>query len=132
MYRSDVFLISSATAIIILAFVITTAVQGEPEKSFSQILTVGPVWRSDTWLCTSTEEFMIYGLLLGYNDPSALTIFVSGSGSQPDFRFEPRELQSFSIGGVAGSTIRISSGGGISGFITLQTMSDATAACAPV
>ena len=78
------------------------------------------------------EEFMIHGLLIGYNDPSALTIFVSGSGSQPDFRFEPRELQSFSIGGIAGSSIRITSGGGVSGFITLQTMSDAIATCEPV
>jgi len=130
--RSDVFLISSATAIIILAFVITTAVQGEPEKSFSQILNVGPVWRTDSWICSSTEEFMIYGLLIGYKDPSALKIFVSGSGSQPDIRFEPRELQSFSIGGVAGSSIQITSGGGVSGFLTLQTMSDATATCEPV
>ena len=130
--RSDVFLISSATAIIILAFVITTAVQGEPEKSFSQVLTFGPVWRDNTWLCSSTEEFMIHGLLIGYKDPSKLTIFVSGSGTQPDFRFQPGELQSFSIGGIAGSSIRITSGGGVSGFITLQTISDATAACAPI
>jgi len=134
--RSDVFLVVSSTSIIILAFVITivitTAVQGEPEKSFSKVLTVGPVWRTNTWLCSSTEEFMVHGLLIGYNDPSKLTIFVSGSGSQPDFRFQPRELQSFSIGGTADSTIRISSGGGVSGFITLQTISDATATCEPV
>jgi len=130
--RSDVFLIISATAIIILAFVITTAVQGEPEKSFSHVLTVGPVWRADSWLCSSTEEFMIHGLLIGYSDPSGLTIFVSGSGTQPDFRFQPRELQSFSIGGIADSTIRITKMGNISGFLTLQTTSDAIATCEAV
>ena len=99
-------------------------------ESFSQVFTVGPVWRSDTWLCTSDAEFIVHAVLIGYERPSAIEIFVSGSGSQPDFIFPPNEMQSFSIGSSADSSIRITrSGGVVTGFLTLQTMSDATASC---
>jgi len=131
--RADVFLVGSATAIIIFAIVITAAVQVAPEQSFSQIMTVGPVWRTDTWICTSDAEFMIHGTLSAYEENSRLEIFVSGQGLQPDFGIEPFEMKTFSIGGPADSSIRISNyAGEITGFITLQTESGAKASCEAV
>ena len=135
--RSDVFLVVSSTSIIILAFVITivitTAVQGEPEKSFSKVLTVGPVWRTNTWLCSSTEEFMVHGVLIAYADNVGLTIALSGLGTQPDFRFALADMKTFSIGGPADSSITFTRAVGvITGFLTLQTSSGATASCEPL
>ena len=142
--RGDVFLVGMSTVIIIFAIVITALVTGpglnlnpipmaSSNEAFSQVLTFGPVWRSDTWICTSDAEFIVHAVLVGYESPSRLEIFVSGSGSQPDFVFKPNEMQSFSIGGSADSSIRITrSSGLVTGFLTLQTISDATATCEQV
>ena len=128
--RSNVIIVSAATIVIIFALVITASVQGTTEKPFSQIITVGPVWNTNNWLCTSTSPFMIHGILIAYNNPARLEIFVSGAGEQPDFIFKPNEMHSFSLGGVADSSIRVTRlTGTITGFITLQTASDATASC---
>ena len=139
--RGDVFLAGMSTIVIIFAIVLTALVTGpglnfdiNPTsgsiESFSQVLTVGPVWKTDTWICTSDAEFIVHAVLIGYEKPSKLEIFVSGSGSQPDFVFPQNEMQSFSLGGPADSSIRITrSGGLVTGFLTLQTMSDATASC---
>ena len=131
--RADVFLVGSATAIIIFSIVITAAVQGAQdttENSFSQVITVGPVWKNDSWICTSDAEFMIHAVLVAYEQNSRLEIFVSGQGLQPDFAIQPREMKSFSIGGEADSSIRITGyEGRVTGFITLQTESGATASC---
>ncbi len=131
--RADVFLVGSATAIIIFAIVITAAVQGTSEKPFSQIITVGPVWATDSWICTSDAEYMIHGTLASYEEGSRLEIYLSGAGLQPDFEMNPLEMKTFSIGGPADTSIRISKYvGEISGFITLQTESGATASCESV
>ena len=128
--RSDVTLIGAAVIIIVFAIVITAAVQDSTESSFSQILTVGPVWRGDTWICTSTAEFMVHGVLIAYNDGAGLTINISGLGTQPDFRFDRAEMKTFSLGAPAGASITITrSLGTISGFLTLQTSSGAVASC---
>ena len=128
--RSDVTLVGAAVIIIIFAIVITAAIQNSNEKSFSKILTVGPVWSTNTWLCTSTEEFLVHGVLIAYTDGAGLTISISGQGTQPDFRFAQAEMKSFTIGGPADSSIRITrSIGAITGYLTLQTSSDATASC---
>ena len=130
---SNLFLTAAATIIIIFAIGITAAVQGPSGEPFSQVITVGPVWNTNTWLCTSDAEFMVHAILIGYADDSGLTIFQSGAGTQPDFIFTPREMQSFSLGGIADSTIRITNvGGTVSGFITLQTANGATANCEQV
>ena len=42
--KPNILLVSVSTAIIIFAIVITATVQGPPEKAFSQVITVGPVW----------------------------------------------------------------------------------------
>ena len=128
--RSDVTLVGAAVIIIIFAIVITAAIQNSNEKSFSKILTVGPVWSTDSWLCTSTEEFLVHGVLIAYTDGAGLTISISGQGTQPDFRFQQAEMKSFTVGGPADSSIRITrSIGAITGYLTLQTSSDATASC---
>ena len=127
--RSDVTLVGAAVIIIVFAIVITAAAQGATEKSFSQITTSGPVWHTGTWICTSNEEFMVHGVLIAYQI-SGLEMNISGLGNQPDFVFQPREMKTFSIGGSADSTIRLTTTSGvITGFLTLQTSSDATASC---
>jgi len=130
--RADVFLVGSATAIIIFAIVISATVQGTNtyEKPFSQVITVGPVWKNNTWICTSDKEYLVHAVLIAYEPNSRLEIFLSGNGLQPDFSIQPREMKSFSIGGPAGSTLRITGyEGQVTGFITLQTESSATASC---
>ncbi len=79
--RSDVTLIGAAVIIIVFAIVITAAAQGGPETPFSQIITVGPVWHSGTWICTSSDEFMVHGVLIAYEASSGMEITVSGVGN---------------------------------------------------
>jgi len=132
--RSDVTLVGAAVIIIVFAIVITATVQGSNEaRTFSKVITVGPVWHSDTWLCTSTAEFLVHGVLIAYANNVGLTIAVSGQGTQPDFRLKQNDLKTFTIGGPANSQIRISKSlGELSGFLTLQTSSDAKASCKEV
>jgi len=103
----------------------------EEEKSFSQILSVGPVWTTDSWLCTSDADFMVYGNLRGLAG-SLLDIYVSEIGTQSLYALEEGQLKSFSIGATGGQQIIISKTGIISGFITIQTMSGAEANCVPL
>ena len=128
--RADVTLVGASTIIIIFAIVITAAVHDQSGTPFSQVITVGPVWTTNTWVCTSNSEYIVHGVLIAYGDsPSSLSIAITGVGSQPDFEFTPLKMQSFSIGGPAGSTMTISSFGTITGYLTLQTMSNARASC---
>ncbi len=128
--RSDIFLIASSTIIILMAITISTSVLSQSEKSFSQVITVGPVWTTNTWLCTSTSEYIVHGVLISYgNSTSTLSIAITGIGNQPDFEFTPLKMESFSVGAPAGSNMIISSFGTITGYLTLQTMSDAEASC---
>jgi len=121
--------ISGATIIIIFAIVITASVQSSTIPTFSQVITVGPVWNSDSWSCTSDAEYIVHATLISYNENNVLKIFLNTQGTQPDFRFTPLEMQSFTVGGSADSIITITKSGSISGFITLQTTTGATASC---
>ena len=103
----------------------------EEEKSFSQILSVGPVWTTDSWLCTSDADFMVYGNLRGLAD-SLLEINVSEIGTQSLYTLEEGQLESFSVGASGGQQIIITRSGSITGFITMQTMSGAEANCVPL
>jgi len=128
MGNSNIFPMVAAVVIIIIAIAVTAAVQGTPEKPFSQIITVGPVWNSNIWVCTSDANFMIYGTLRGLAG-SQISINVSGSGTQSLYSMEPEQLESLSIGAAADDTIIITRTGTVTGFITLQTSSDAIASC---
>ena len=128
----NIFLVAASTIIIIFAIAIATVVQSQSEKSFSQVITVGPVWTTNAWVCTSTSEYLVHGVLISYgNSTSILSIAISGIGNQPDFEFTPLKMESFSVGAPADSNMIISSFGTITGYLTLQTMSDAEASCIP-
>jgi len=129
-FGSNLFPIAAAVVIIVFAIAITAAVQDTTGKEFSQVITVGPVWPTSEWICTSDADYVAHAVLISYgNTTSYLEISISGIGSQPDIEFTPLQMQSFSIGGPADSIMTISSRGVITGYITLQTLSDATATC---
>ena len=126
--RSDVMLVGGATIIIVFAIVITAAVQGETE-SFSQVQTFGPVWNEFTWTCTSDKDFMIHGVLRGLST-GQLRISISGLGSQGLYDFTPvGTMKTFSVGAKGGEMITLIREGTVTGWLTLQTMSDAMASC---
>ena len=126
--RSDVMLVGGATIIIVFAIVITAAVQGETE-SFSQVQTFGPVWSDFTWTCTSDKDFMIYSALRGLSG-AQLRITISGHGSQGLYAFTPvGSIKTFSVGADGGEAISLIREGTVTGWLTLQTMSDAKASC---
>lgn len=127
--KPSVLFVSAATVIIIFAIVITASIQSSTMETFSQVITVGPVWNSDSWICTSDAEYIVHATLVGYDEDSMLIIKLNTQGTQPDFRFTPLEMQSFTVGGPADSVMTITKVGNISGFITLQTTMAATASC---
>jgi len=127
--KPSVLLVSAATVIIVFTVVITSSIQSSTMSTFSQVITVGPVWEGNSWVCTSDAEFIVHGTLIAYSEQNQLTIALSAQGTQPDFVLTPLEMQSFSVGGPADSTITISRTGTITGFVTLQTASGATASC---
>ena len=134
--NQNIFLVSASTIVIIFAIVITATVQNSTvqvptaEGAFSQIITVGPVWPTNGWICTSNADYIVDAVLISYGDtPSYLEILISGLGGQPDFELTPLKMETFSVGGPAGSTMTIFSMGEISGYITLQTMLNANASC---
>jgi len=103
----------------------------EEKKSFSQILTVGPVWTTDSWLCTSDADFMVYGTLRGLAG-SLLEIDISGIGIQSLYALEEGQMESFSVGAPGGHQVVITRSGTVTGFITIQTISGAEANCVPL
>jgi len=127
--NSSIFPITAAVVIIVIAIAVTAAVQGSPEKAFSQIITVGPVWPTDTWTCISDANFLIHATLRGIEPTPQIEISVQGSGTQSFYNLNVGELESFSVGGPAEKSITIERTGTVTGFITLQTTSDATASC---
>ena len=130
--KPSVLFVSAATIIIIFTIVITAVVQGANEKSFSHVITVGPVWTTNAWGCTSDAEFMVHATLIAYTESNSLTISVLSRGTQPDFVLTPLKMESFSVGAKSGDVITITRSGNITGYITLQTTSGATASCTSV
>lgn len=130
--KPSVLFVSAATIIIIFTIVITASIQSSTMSTFSQVITVGPVWNSDSWSCTSDAEYIVHATLIAYDEDNMLTIFLNTQGRQPDFRLTPLEIQSFTVGGPADSFITITRSGSISGYITLQTTSGAMASCTEI
>jgi len=125
---SEVLLAGGIVLIIVFAIAVTAVLQGSPPPTFSQIITVGPVWRGDVWVCTSDADFMVFGSLRGLGD-SQISINISGKGTQSLYSLVPGQIEAFSIGGQANDQTIITRTGAVTGFITLQTTSDATASC---
>jgi len=129
--RSDFLLVGGATVIIVFAIVITATVQGQSGQAFSQVITAGPIWSTDAWSCTSDADFMIHGALRANGPTNQISISMPTMGTQSLYALDQQKLETFSIGSPGGTVI-ITRTGQITGFITLQTASDATASCMPV
>jgi len=125
---SNAFIIIGITVIVLLAIIIPTMFLTPNDEPFSKVITVGPVWDSDSWTCVSDSDFMVYGTLRGLGN-SQLEIFIENVGGQSLYTINPGEMETFSVGNTAGSEIIITRTGTVTGFITLQTSTDATASC---
>jgi hypothetical protein len=133
--RSIILLGSAAVAVIIFAIVISISYQTQVllsdnnTQSFSKVVTVGPVWKTNSWTCTSDKDFIINGILRGIGT-SQFSINVSEQGTQSLYTFlYDGQPESFSVGNKANQDITITRVGTVSGFLTLQTLSDAKASC---
>ncbi len=133
-FGSNMFPIAAAVVIIVIAIGIASAVQGTPEKPMSQIVTVGPVWPTDIWRCTSDADFVVHAAIRGIGtDPlPQIRINVVGQGTQSFYSMPNSEFVSFSVGSQADEAITITRTGTVTGFLTLQTTSDAQASCIAV
>jgi len=127
--KSGIFPIAAAIVIIIIAVAVIAAVQGTPDKAFSKVIIVGPIWDTNTWTCISDNSFVVHGALRGIGDTPQIQISVQGSGTQSFYDLNVGELESFSVGNIGGMVITITRTGTVTGFITLQTTSDAIASC---
>ncbi len=125
---SNAFIIIGITVIVLLAIIIPTTFLTPNTEPFSKVITVGPVWDSDSWTCVSDSNFMVHGTLRGIGN-AQLEIFIENVGSQSLYTLNPSEIETFSIGSTAGNEIIITRTGTVTGFITLQTSADATASC---
>jgi len=128
-FGSNLFPIAAAVVIIVIAIGISAAVQGSPDKAMSQILTVGPVWSTDAWECTSDENFIVHATLRGIGEIPMIEINVQDHGTQSFYSLNIGESETFSVGNQADKTITITRTGTVTGFITLQTTSNAQASC---
>ncbi len=128
-FGSNVFPIAAAVIIIVFAIGIASAIQGTPDKPMSQIITVGPVWNTDSWECTSDADFIVHGALRGIGEVPLIEINVQDHGTQSFYSLNIAETETFSVGNQADKTITITRTGTVTGFLTLQTTSDATAGC---
>ena len=128
---SNTFIIIGIIVIILLSILIPATFLTLNDSSFSKMITVGPLWESDSWTCVSDSDFMVYGTLRGLEN-SQLEIFIENVGTQSLYSLNPGEMETFSVGGTAGNEIIITRTGAITGFITLQTSADATASCTQI
>ena len=130
-FGSNVFPIAAAVVIIVIAIGISAAVQGSPEKAMSQIITVGPVWSTDEWTCTSDADFVVSAALrgIGNNPLPLIKIAVQDHGTQSFYSMDNSESVAFTVGNQADKSITITRTGTVTGFLTLQTTSDAIAKC---
>jgi len=130
-FGSNVFPIAAGVVIIVLAIGISAAVQGSSEKAMSQIITVGPVWSTDSWECTSDADFIVHAAIRGIGvDPLPLiAVNVQNHGTQSFYSMDNSKSVAFSVGNQADKTITITRTGTVTGFLTLQTTSDAIATC---
>ena len=126
--NSNIFLISGATVVILFAIAISTIIQIPNQEQLYKVITVGPVWDSDSWRCTSDSDFMVYATLRGIGN-AQLEITIENVGKQSLYTINPGELESFSIGSSAGNDVIITRTGVVTGFITLQTSSGSAASC---
>jgi hypothetical protein len=117
-----------AVGIVIITILVITSYSKPIQDQSFQIITVGPLWNTDTWSCQSSSDYIVYGLLHGL-DNSQLAISISGLGKQSIYSLIPGHLESFTVGSPAGHQMNITKTGMITGWITLQTAHGAKANC---
>ncbi len=98
------------------------------------VVIVGPVWPTDAWTCTSDSDFVVHSMVRGIGtDPlPQIKILVQDQGTQSFYSMDNSESVSFSVGNQADELITITRTGTVTGFLTLQTTSNAQASCIPV
>ena len=116
------------TIVIIVSAVAILLSMQKNEGTFSKIITVGPIWTSDAWSCTSNKDFLVYGALRGFEN-TQISISIPDLGTQSLYALNDGKMQTFTIGGQADQTVIITRTGVVTGWLTLQTTSDANAAC---
>ena len=119
---------AGSTAIIIAAIAISGAIQGESQKSFSQVIIVGPVWSDQGWQCTSDQDFVVHAALRGIGG-AELSIRVSDLGTQSLYALATNRLTPFSVGANGGDSVTLIKDGTVSGWLTMETSSNAKAKC---
>ncbi len=119
---------AGSTVIIIVAIAISGAIQGESQKSFSQVIIVGPVWSDQGWKCTSDQDFVVHAAIRGIGG-SQLAIRVSDLGTQSLYNLANGRLSPFSVGANGGDSITLLKDGTVSGWLTMETSSKAKAKC---
>lgn len=127
---SPILLVAGAVIVVIFAIVITAVIQSQSQhaSSFSQVITVGPVWTTDAWTCVSSADYTVHGALRGLAG-SQIAITITGLGSQSLYTPVPGEMMSFTVGSPAGHFLTVTRNGTVTGWITMQTLSDAKANC---
>lgn len=121
-------LLTIITIIIIVSAVAIIFSMQKHEQTFSKIITVGPIWESDIWSCTSNSDFLVYGALRGLEN-TQISVSIPDLGTQSLYSLDDGKMQTFTVGGQADQTVIITRTGVVSGWLTLQTMSDANATC---
>ncbi len=119
---------AGSTAIIIAAIAITGAIQSESQKSFSQVITVGPVWSDQGWRCTSDQDFVVHAAIRGIGG-AELSIRVSDLGTQSLYTLANSRLEAFSVGANGGDSVTLIRDGTVSGWLTMETSGNAKATC---
>ena len=120
-------------AIILVAIGVSTTLQlqPQPKSDLLQVISVGPIWNTNSWTCTSDSDFVVNGALRGLTG-SLLEINISNVGAQSLFSLDEGKLESFTVGAEGGNYITITRTGILTGFLTMQTESDALASCEPI
>lgn len=122
---------SIGVAIILVAIGISTTMQQPSKSDLLQIISVGPIWNTNSWTCTSDSDFIIHGTLRGLTG-ALVEVNISNVGVQSLFALEEGRLESFTVGADGGNYITITRTGILTGFLTMQTESDALASCEPI
>jgi hypothetical protein len=125
---SSVFLTIITIIVIVFAIAITAQLQGRGDKSFSQVITVGPVWDGTKWTCNSDKDYIVHGTIRGLQN-SMVEIKIDGLGDQSLYSLDVGKMQSFTVGSPAGHAMTITRTNTVSGWFTLQTVADAKASC---
>ena len=127
--NSPALVMGIGVAVILAA--ITISAMYEPKSDTLQVISVGPVWNTDSWVCTSDSDFIINGALRGIGG-ALVEINISNVGVQSLYSLEDGRLETFTVGAEGGNYVTITRTGTITGFITMQTESDSQASCAPL